>query len=316
MASTTPSTFVEGNPGDLITDEIIREEIINLYGTWLRFDKLSEDIRNNINDQHILYVLNHNLVDSQRSQIIPSQKAGWIYLSGCIEITDQSLINIANKCPLLITLLIDGCVKITATGIAAITEKFGAKLVTLHYSGCVNCGNVAFESIVMQCTQLKVLEARNTGITVIPEMIGEKLPKLLTLDLSNNNIKRVPPSISQLLNRLPKPRVNIDTKSLENIPSFANKLQLKNTFQNGPGPTCGFLGQTQKGWGPEMWGITLHQIEEVLNYPLIHSKTLMRDVVRLAIKPATKQCQVGYALLLNQDKPLHANVMVSVSTCT
>ena len=39
----------------------------------------------------------------------------------------------------------------------------------------------------------------------------------------------------------------------------------------------------------------------------------MRDVVELAIKPATKGKGVGYALLLNQDAPLHADVMVSVS---
>ena len=112
-------------------------------------------------------------------------------------------------------------------------------------------------------------------------------------------------------------RVYIDKHALEDIPDcFPNKVQLQDSFQKGPGATLGFQGETQKGWGPEMWGITLQQIKEVLNHPLVHEDTLMRDVVRLAIKPATKQCGVGYALLLNQDKPLHANVMVSVSTCT
>ena len=40
----------------------------------------------------------------------------------------------------------------------------------------------------------------------------------------------------------------------------------------------------------------------------------MQEVVKLVIKPATKRLGVGYALLINQDKPLKAKVMVSVST--
>ena len=60
--------------------------------------------------------------------------------------------------------------------------------------------------------------------------------------------------------------------------------------------------------------MTLQQIKDVLSHPYIDEYTTMREVVRLLVKPATKQQGVSYALLLNQDAPLHANVMVSVSS--
>ena len=156
---------MERNPGGLITDYLIGQEIIQNHGTWLTCkwssgQSLSKDRMTKINDQHILYVLNHDLVNLK--------KVKGIELSGRIKITDTSLINITNKCPSLVWLVIDGCVKITDTGIAAIVEKFGAQLKALIYWGCVKCGDAAFESIVMHCTQLELLEANNTGITVIP----------------------------------------------------------------------------------------------------------------------------------------------------
>ena len=95
---------------------------------------------------------------------------------------------------------------------------------------------------------------------------------------------------------------------------FTNNLSLSDSFQHGTGPSHNFKGQTQKGWGPEYCGMTLDQIKDVLNHPCIDNNTSMRDVVRLLVKPATKQQGVSYALLLNQEKPLHANVMVSVSS--
>ena len=59
--------------------------------------------------------------------------------------------------------------------------------------------------------------------------------------------------------------------------------------------------------------MSLQQIQNVLNHPLIEKYTTMREVVELVVKPVTKQTGVSYALLSNQDKPLHADVMVSVS---
>ena len=78
----------------------------------------------------------------------------------------------------------------------------------------------------------------------------------------------------------------------------------------------GFLGATQKCHGPEMWGITLEQIKQLQNYPLIDPETTMREVVKRIIIPMTKGKGFGYALLINQAKPLKAKVMISVSTTT
>ena len=84
------------------------------------------------------------------------------------------------------------------------------------------------------------------------------------------------------------------------------------TLEQGPGPNYEFQGKTQKGWGPHMGGLTMEQMEHLWNHPCIHDRATMRDIVELVIKPITKQCGIGYALLINQDEPLQARVMVSV----
>ena len=111
------------------------------------------------------------------------------------------------------------------------------------------------------------------------------------------------------------PKLNDQSK--QKIYKFYNQKSttlLHNTFQNGPGPTLNFQGSTQKGYGPEMWGITLQQIQRIACHPDINPWSSMRDVVEIVIKPATEGLGIGYALLVNQDKPLPAKVMVSVST--
>ena len=95
--------------------------------------------------------------------------------------------------------------------------------------------------------------------------------------------------------------------------SFTKELRVRDTFIHGPGPRQGFQGQTQKGWGPEYCGITLHQLENILNHPCVTPDTNMRDIVRLVVKPGTIGCGMGYALLLNQQKPLYTKTMIQVS---
>ena len=112
---------------------------------------------------------------------------------------------------------------------------------------------------------------------------------------------------------------NLDEDSRQQIHNCfinSNNLTLRHTFKEGDGPTLGFKGATQKGYGPEMWGITLQQMKAIMKHPLIYRDTLMRDVVRLAIKPVTKGLGFGYALLANQDAPLKAKIMMSVSVST
>ena len=110
---------------------------------------------------------------------------------------------------------------------------------------------------------------------------------------------------------------NLNFEALQHISNcFTKDLTLHSHFQQGPGPKRKFKGLTQKGWGPEYCGMSLQQIKNILDHPCINDKTTMRDVVRLVIKPATKQKGVSYALLVNQDAPLHADIMVSVSSTT
>ena len=77
------------------------------------------------------------------------------------------------------------------------------------------------------------------------------------------------------------------------------------------GPDLQFKGAKQNGLGPEMWGITLEQLLAVKELDGYNESMLMYEVVEKLIKPQTKGKGIGYALLLNSDKPLRAKIMVS-----
>merc|ERR1740124_1086557 len=88
-------------------------------------------------------------------------------------------------------------------------------------------------------------------------------------------------------------------------------------FKHGSGATNDFGGVTQKGYGPEMCGISLDQLMVLKQHPLYHrtgkngkSDYLMRDFVRL-LKLITAGTGMGYSLLINKDNPLEVKVMVS-----
>merc|ERR1740124_2183229 len=87
--------------------------------------------------------------------------------------------------------------------------------------------------------------------------------------------------------------------------------------KHGPGATNGFGGVTQKGYGPEMCGISLEQLKVLKEHPLYHRKGkngksdyLMRDFV-LLLKLITAGTGMGYSLLINKKNPLKVKVMVS-----
>ena len=115
---------------------------------------------------------------------------------------------------------------------------------------------------------------------------------------------------------------NLDNQSLQRLHDhFTNSnsinIKVSETFKEGDGPMHGFLGKMQKRHGPEMWPITVDQIKQLQKHPLIDPfSTTMRDVVKCVIIRMTKGKRVGYALLINQAKPLKVKVMISVSTTT
>lgn len=87
------------------------------------------------------------------------------------------------------------------------------------------------------------------------------------------------------------------------------------------GMDLGFQGAKQNGHGPEMWGITLQQLRDVMKdeafisgasgFGGLSGGMTMYEVVEKIIKPKTKGRGMGYSLLVNDKKPLRAKVMVS-----
>lgn len=93
-------------------------------------------------------------------------------------------------------------------------------------------------------------------------------------------------------------------------------------IKDGPGPDTEqeFIGETQRGWGPKWWGISLEQIQNLRNHHL-YSRTgtdflndfTMRELVNDELRSLSDGTGMGYALLINQQKPLRAKVMVTHS---
>lgn len=77
------------------------------------------------------------------------------------------------------------------------------------------------------------------------------------------------------------------------------------------GKNLGFQGMKQGNYGPEMWGISLEQLEAIKELDGYNTDMKMYDVVEKLIKPITNGCGMGYSLYLNQDEPLRAKQMVS-----
>jgi hypothetical protein len=77
------------------------------------------------------------------------------------------------------------------------------------------------------------------------------------------------------------------------------------------GQNLGFQGKPQHGYGPEYWGITLEQLEQVKDLPGYESNMTMYEVVQTLIKPLTKGTGMGFALFLNKERPLRAKQMTS-----
>lgn len=77
------------------------------------------------------------------------------------------------------------------------------------------------------------------------------------------------------------------------------------------GQDLGFRGMKQGNYGPEMWGISLEQLEAIKELDGYNTDMKMYDVVESIIKPITNGCGMGYSLYLNQDEPLRAKQMVS-----
>jgi len=178
---------------DLIwTDDRLKEIILD-DGRDLDFwNGLDYDDRQKLKDHHVMDVLTNH---------VNADLVTFISLTKCSGITNDTLIQISNMCPQLERLHVRGC-DITDDGIVPIAEKCGQQLKQLYYSACKKCTDAALESIVNNCNQLEYLYATNCGISTIPENIGYDLPNLKVLNLSNNKITKIPPSLTLLKDTL------------------------------------------------------------------------------------------------------------------
>ena len=185
------------------------------------------------------------------------------------------------------------------------------------FSWCGKLNSITIPETITSIEKFAFSHCDNLKSIIIPSSVT-RIEKCAFFFCSNLKSVKIHPSTiigEDVFRNCP----NLDEDSCQQISQQfikANNLTLRDTFKQGDGPTLGFQGATQNGYGPEMCGITLQQMKDVLDHPLIKPTTLMRDVVRLAIKPITKKVGVGYALLANQDAPLKANIMVSVSVIT
>ncbi len=104
---------------------------------------------------------------------------------------------------------------------------------------------------------------------------------------------------------------NMNLSSSATSPFSHDDNLLLETARDHFGPDLQFKGVKQNGLGPEMWGITLDQLLAVKNLHGYDESMLMYDVVEKLIKPITKGKGIGYALLINSEKPLRAKIMTS-----
>jgi len=178
---------------DLLIDKALIDKVKKENGTVLTFDNLSDSVKEKLRDEHIIGIIDkHFMLDCAIKEID---------LTDCVGITDATLVHIANKCKRLKHLFVSRCVNITEDGIQAIAEKIGKNLDSLYYSGCNRCTDAALQAVVQHCPNLVELWADDTGITQMPESIGN-LPKLRELCLENNGIKAIPPSFTLLRHTL------------------------------------------------------------------------------------------------------------------
>jgi hypothetical protein len=185
---------MSSNTIDLILTDDLLNKILLDDGTEVDFgDGLDDDDLKKLKDHHVMDVLTNHV----NADLVAS-----IQLNFCSGITNDTLIQISNMCPQLEELWVNGCDMITDDGITAIAEKCGQQLKTLEYSACTKCTDAALKSIVNNCNQLEELDAENCGISTIPENIGYKLTNLQYLDLSDNNITKIPVSLILLKDTL------------------------------------------------------------------------------------------------------------------
>ena len=182
-----------------------------------------------------------------------------IDLTYCSEITDKTIISIAEKCPSIKEIHLSYCDKFTEESFKAIGSK--CKLLEMFHAwdcansftekgveylrGCeslrnlsvINCGELsdhAVELIVKSFPELEYLRLTHCGITSLPEDIGNHLKCLKQLNFGYNKLTKLPRSIANLAdtckefdiggNPLQEPPIKIAEQGLEAIKRYFEEL--------------------------------------------------------------------------------------------
>jgi Leucine-rich repeat (LRR) protein len=215
----------------LVIDEAFIDEVKRDGGKDLNFRGMEyADIK--LRDDHVIDIVNNHF---------KADEITVIDLTSCKAITNATLNHISTMCTNLEQLFLSDCHQITDDGIQAIVRKIGYNMKVLDYSECFRCTDAAFQAVVQHCLNLKQLYANNTGIKLIPDSIGEKLPKLWRLNLRDNDIKIIPDSFALLAlkaidlsgNPFRDPRPEIVEQGIEAITMHI--LQRPFTHQNKTG---------------------------------------------------------------------------------
>lgn len=72
--------------------------------------------------------------------------------------------------------------------------------------------------------------------------------------------------------------------------------------------------ELQYGYRPELWGLTLEQIQEIKAHKRYKPWMSLGDIVEKIIAPQTKGTGMGYAVLINKNEPKKVHTMVSYSS--
>lgn len=152
-------------------------------------------------------------------------------VSGCEHLTDISMTHLAARCRLLATLWVQGCSNLTDESIRAIAAGCPS-LATLWVKDCINLTDDSIAAIVAGCPSLVMLFASNCRFMSLPDDIGDRLPKLESLEVSCNELTSLPRSIVKLKqlrlyadqNPLQSPPIEIAERGIDAISRYFEEL--------------------------------------------------------------------------------------------
>jgi Leucine Rich repeat len=169
-------TFIAKHCRELV---VLEAEGINV-GNWG-----IGSIAKNVHDLEVLKLKGACMQDTGAAELASgNHKLTYIDLSDCTDITDITLLALANSCPNLNYVGLGHCHHITDAGITALVEKCPL-LQTIDIQYCCNITDTALIAIALKCRHLLHINLRNLNNITNTAMsaIALNCPQLLSIDL-------------------------------------------------------------------------------------------------------------------------------------